>query len=260
VTFVGSGEPTLYANLGGLIREIKTLSDLPVAVITNGALLYQGKVREELTAADAVLPSLDAGTADLYRRINRPHPAITFEYLIDGLWPFRQVYSGNLWIKVMLLRGLNDTEPALQRIAEVLRPIAPDEIHISLPTRPPVETWVQPPDEESILRAITILGTVALVLHPAEGSFDLDSDESVVDAVLDIIARHPMRHEEPERALVQWAPDEVSKVLATLESSGQAKMVNRNGVRYWSAGQSHFPPEDQSARTDPIHWHSIRKR
>ena len=259
VTFVGSGEPTLYANLGGLIREIKTLSDLPVAVITNGALLYQGKVREELTAADAVLPSLDAGTADLYRRINRPHPAITFERLIDGLWAFRQVYSGNLWIEVMLLRGLNDTEPALQRIAEVLRPIAPDEIHISLPTRPPVETWVQPPDEESILRAITILGTVARVLHPAEGSFDLDSDESVVDAVLGIIARHPMRHEELERALRQWAPDEVSEVLATLESSGQAQVVERHGVRYWTAAQAAFPQEDQSARTDPIHQHSTRK-
>jgi wyosine [tRNA(Phe)-imidazoG37] synthetase (radical SAM superfamily) len=220
-------------------------------VITNGALLYQAQVREELTAADAVMPSLDAGTSDLYRRINRPHPAVTFERLIDGLWAFRQVYSGRLWIEVMLLRGLNDTEPALQNIAEVLRPIEADEIHINLPTRPPVESWVQPPDEEGIRQAATILGSIARVLHPVEGSFDLGGDKSVVEAVLGIIARHPMRQEELEQALEQWVPNEVNEALAALENSGQAKMVNRNGVRYWGARQSQFPPESQSTRTDP---------
>ena len=38
VTFVGSGEPTLHASIGWLIRKVKALSDLPVAVITNGSL------------------------------------------------------------------------------------------------------------------------------------------------------------------------------------------------------------------------------
>jgi hypothetical protein len=66
-----------------------------------------------------------------------------------------------------------------------------------------------------------------------------------------------MRHEELERALVQRVPYEVGEVLAALENSGQVQMVNRNGVRYWSAGQAHFPREDQSAKTDPFHGHGI---
>jgi wyosine [tRNA(Phe)-imidazoG37] synthetase (radical SAM superfamily) len=259
VTFVGSGEPTLHASLGQLIREVKTLSDLPVAVITNGALLYEPLVRQELAAADAVLPSLDAGTADLFRCINRPHPTITFERLLSGLSAFRQEYTGKLWIEVMLVSGLNDTKLALHRIAELLRPIAPDEIHISLPTRPPVETWVQPPDEERIQRAITIFGTIARVLNPTEGSFDLGSEDSIVESVLGIISRHPMRQEELEVALGQWAPDKVNKVLATLESSVQAQVVKRNGVRYWTAAQAAFPQENQSTRADPHRRHSIRK-
>ena len=61
VTFVGSGEPTLHSGLGWLIRQVKGVADLPVAVITNGALLYLPEMRTELAAADAVLPSLDAG-------------------------------------------------------------------------------------------------------------------------------------------------------------------------------------------------------
>nr|MBN1229190.1 radical SAM protein [Anaerolineae bacterium] len=126
VTFVGSGEPTLHSGIGWLIQEVKAAGSLPVAVITNGSLLYLAEVRDALAAADAVMPSLDAGTVELYRRINRPHPEATFERLVDGLIAFRHQYGGKLWIEVMLVRGLNDTEPALQDIAAVLRRVNPD--------------------------------------------------------------------------------------------------------------------------------------
>ncbi len=106
ITLVGSGETTLYARIGKLIREVKALTNLPIAVITNGSLLYLPGVRQALTAADAVLPSLDAGNHQLYRKINRPHPSATFDRLLEGLIAFRNEYQGNLWIEVMLVRDL----------------------------------------------------------------------------------------------------------------------------------------------------------
>ncbi|HIE57985.1 MAG TPA: radical SAM protein, partial [Anaerolineales bacterium] len=109
VTFVGSGETTLNASIGALIRAVKTLTPLPVAVITNGALLYQPQVRAELVAADAVMPSFDAGNPQLYRRINRPHPDLTYERLLNGLLAFREKYEGHLWVEVMLIKDLNDS-------------------------------------------------------------------------------------------------------------------------------------------------------
>ena len=156
VTFIGSGETTLHAGIGWMIRQVKLLTDLPIAVITNGSLLYLPEMRSELSPADAVLPSLDAGNAGLYRKINRPHPDITFERLVDGLVAFREEYQGKLWIEVMLVRELNDTEAALKEIAAILKRIRPDEVHILQPERPPVETWVQPADEEGLLRARAI--------------------------------------------------------------------------------------------------------
>lgn len=251
VTFVGSGEPTLHASIGLLIRKVKELSDLPVAVITNGSLLYLPEVRLELLAADAVLPSLDAGRAVLYRKINRPHPEVTYERLLEGLIAFRSEFAGKLWVEVMLVKGLNDTEDALQDIAAALSLIEPDEVHINLPTRPPVEIWVQPPDEEGLLRARAILGDIARVVHPAEGSFDLSEYDNLVDAVIGIITRHPMRQEEVERTLEKWAPGQVEKVLADLATSGRAQVVERYGVYFWSAAPSHFPDEAQSMRTAP---------
>lgn len=251
VTFVGSGEPTLHVGIGWLIREVKALTDLPVAVITNGALLYLPKVREELIAADAVMPSLDAGTAGLYRQINRPHPQTTFKRLVEGLVTFRHEYDQKLWLEVMLIRDLNDTEEALQDIATVLHRICPDEVHISLPTRPPAETWVQPSDQKGLMRASVILGDVARVIHPIEGQFDLSGDADPADAVIAIITRHPMREQELLQTLEQKVPGESRRVLQELEASGQAQVVERFGVRFWSATSSHYPDEGHSQRSDP---------
>jgi wyosine [tRNA(Phe)-imidazoG37] synthetase (radical SAM superfamily) len=206
VTFVGSGETVLHARLGWMIREVKALTDLPVAVITNGSLLYLPEMRQELSAADAVMPSLDAGNAQLYKKINRPHPEVTFERLVNGMIQFRKEYQGKLWVEVMLVHGLNDTEEALAEISGILKRVEPDEVHILQPDRPPVEDWVRPADEDGLLRARTILGDVAHIVHPAIGSFDLSGEITLEDAVIDIITRHPMREDELIHALDRWAP------------------------------------------------------
>ena len=254
ITFVGSGEPTLHAGIGWLIREVKNISDLPVAVITNGALLYLPEVRQALLAADAVLPSLDAGKTWLYRKINRPHPEISFERLLNGLVAFREEYYGKLWVETMLVHGLNDSEIALNDIATALKRIRPDEVHINLPTRPPVETWVQPPDEEGLLRAVAILGEIARVVHPIEGTFDLSGGDSLVDAVIGIITRHPMREDELLNTLAYWSSDQIKSTLAELQKSGLVQAIDRYGTRFWGAATSRFPDEKKSQTTAPDRW------
>jgi len=257
LTIVGSGEPTLNLAIGWLMREIKEISDIPVAVITNGSLLYQPEVRHELVIADAVLPTLDAGSEELYQRINRPHPECTYKRLVDGLTAFRDQFSGKLWPEVMLVKDLNDTEEALVSIASTLQLIQPDEVHINLPTRAPAETWVQPPGEEGLMRAMAILGDVASVVHPAEGTFDLSGYENLVDAVVAIITRHPMREEELIRTLTRWTPGEVSVILEELQQSEQAQMILRHGSRFWSGAHAFYPEEIQSQSTSPA---SVQRR
>jgi wyosine [tRNA(Phe)-imidazoG37] synthetase (radical SAM superfamily) len=240
VTFVGSGEPTLHSRLGEMIRRVKAKTSLPVAVITNGALLYLPEVRADLFPADAVMPTLDAGNADLYRRINRPWPELTFERLVNGLIAFRTGYTGKLWVEVMLVRGMNDTEEALRSLSSVLERIQPDQVHLSLPIRPPAESWVQPTDEEGLLRAQAILGEVAQVLSPVQGEFDLQGFEDISEAVLSIITRHPMREDELITTLQRWPGEDVYQILQNLSESGQALVVERYGVRFWTASGTKY--------------------
>ena len=121
VTVVGEGEPTLAANLGELVVALKALTDKPVAVITNGALLSDPQVREELCHADMVLPSLDAYNQEISKKIDRPYGTIKFEEEFEGLKKFTHVYEGELWLEIMLVDGINDDEQSILKFQELLK-------------------------------------------------------------------------------------------------------------------------------------------
>jgi wyosine [tRNA(Phe)-imidazoG37] synthetase (radical SAM superfamily) len=243
VTFVGSGETALHSGIGWLIREVKALTEIPIAVISNGSLLYMPEVRQELSAADVVMPSLDAGSAKLYRKINRPSPALTYQRLLDGLIAFRKENSIQLWIEVMLIKGLNDSEDALRDISAALGKIQPDQVHINLPHRPPSEPWVEPPSEISLLRAVEILGAGSHVVHSVEGEFNLSAENNLAEAIISIITRHPMGEAELKLALENHASGRVEDTLELLAASGKAQVVERFGRRYWSASSQYYPKQ-----------------
>lgn len=240
VTFVGSGETCLHSQLGWLIEAVKRVTELPVAVITNGSLLHLPEVRRELAAADAVLPSLDAASERLYRRVNRPHPSLKLELLVAGLKAFRAEYHGKLWIEVMLIKGLNDDRNALRALAAVLEEIRPDEIHLLLPTRPPAEPWVEPPDELALQEALLILGSRARLVAETGGKFDLSGEDSAMDALVAVLGRHPMRESDLLAALEKWQPGKSLQTLERLLESGRIQVIQRHGQRFWSSANAKY--------------------
>ena len=150
LTLAGSGEPTLNLGLGRIIRHLKGLTGTPVAVLTNGALLYLPEVREELKAADLVLPSLDAAREKSFRAINRPLPDYPLSRLITGLETFRREYTGQIWLEVLLLQGLNDSEADLEALRRALRTLAPDKVQLNTAVRPGVEDYARPLNQEEM--------------------------------------------------------------------------------------------------------------
>ena len=193
ITFVGDGEPTLNQDLGWLIRKTKELWNIPVAVITNGSLLFLKEVRNALNAANVVLPTLDAGTEEIFRLINRPHPQIKFAKMIDGLINFRQEYSGQLWLEIMLVKGLNNYSKALRTIKRAVDLIHPDRVYVSIPIRPPAEKWVEPPAPDKVLAAQQILGKVEYIIEKEIGDFGINEFKDAHEAILETAYRHPLR-------------------------------------------------------------------
>jgi wyosine [tRNA(Phe)-imidazoG37] synthetase (radical SAM superfamily) len=137
VTLGGLGEPCLNADLGTIIAGAKELfPDLPVAVLTNSSLLPDPDVRRELAAADIVLPSMDTLVAAEYHRLNRPHAAVGLEAIRRGLLDFREGYDGAIFLEVLLLAGINDTDQNLDLLQGFCRELGSDRVDVVTLSRP----------------------------------------------------------------------------------------------------------------------------
>jgi len=164
ITFAGSGEPTLNSELGEMIRATKGLTDIPLAVITNGSLLNDPKIREAVLMADVILPSLDAGTEYTFRIINRPAPGVRFEQVIEGLMRTSVEFSGPIWLEVMLVEGVNDSDDEIYAIREIVRHIWPDKLQINTVERPSRSGNASRVSKERLIEVCEIMGEDAEII------------------------------------------------------------------------------------------------
>jgi wyosine [tRNA(Phe)-imidazoG37] synthetase (radical SAM superfamily) len=227
ITFVGDGEPTLCRSLGKLLEKTKAEFSIPLAVITNGALLYNNEVREELTHADVILPTLDAGNASLFKKINRPHPTIIFQKMIEGMVEFRGMYSGQIWLEFMAVKGVNDVAEELEQVKEYLKRIRPDRLYINVPIRPPAEQWVRIPTDEALSRIRTVFQDVFEIILPELGEFQITSEdrEDLKQELVQIIKRHPMHLEQIQALLDKKGVGDTEKIIEELEAANLIKRL-----------------------------------
>ncbi|MHA1752959.1 MAG: radical SAM protein [Candidatus Helarchaeota archaeon] len=231
ITFVGDGEPTLCKSLGWLLEQVKSSFQIPIAVITNGALLYLEEVQNELCFADIVLPTLDAGCPETFKKINRPHPTIDFNKMINGMIEFRKKYSGQIWIEFMAVRGINDNLEELNKIVKYYEQIKPDKVYINVPIRPPAENWVKVPTNEGLASIKQSFKNVVEINMPEIGDFQV-IDENISELkkeLSEIIKRHPMRLDQLKNLLKSKNIKAPEKVISELEELGIIKQVNYDG-------------------------------
>jgi wyosine [tRNA(Phe)-imidazoG37] synthetase (radical SAM superfamily) len=232
LTFVPDGEPTMDANLGNEIQRLRDLS-IPIAVITNSSLLWQPELREELNGADLVSLKIDTVRHRTWKRINRPHPALFLEHILEGIRLFSKSFHGTIYTETMLVQGVNDTEEEMEGVAEELAVLHPDRAYLSIPIRPPAERWVVPPSEEDVTMAYQIFREKVEEVECLTGMED-PTFLAVGDAeedLLRITAVHPMR-EEAVRAFLQRAGGEWS-IVEQLLQRGELVEVSYRGQRFF---------------------------
>ncbi len=198
ITLAGSGEPTLHVGLGRFIEGAKQRADIPVAVITNASLVGGVVVRRELLEADLLIPSLDAGTPETFARLNRPHADVAYESIVDGLEALRAEYQGLIWLEVLLVRGINDSEEEVRQIAGHARRIRPDRIQLTTVVRPAMASEVLPVEAAELERLGAILreaaesyGGIAEVVAAYSGGGSEQAGDSSPEDVYALLLRHP---------------------------------------------------------------------
>jgi wyosine [tRNA(Phe)-imidazoG37] synthetase (radical SAM superfamily) len=188
----GSGEPTLHSQIRLIIERIKELSSIPIAVITNGSLLFEEEVRNDLIAADIVLPSLDAVSPEVFKKINRPNSRLSVEKVIEGLIEFRKIYKGQIWLEILFCKGVNDTPGELRRMKEVVERIQPDLIHLNTVVRPPSEDWVKPLSRKEMEEVKAFFGERASIISEFDRHLLPATESNLAEETLRILRRRPL--------------------------------------------------------------------
>lgn len=228
ISIVGEGEPTLYLRLGELISGIKSLTEKPVAVITNGALLCDPAVRQELMGADIVLPSLDAYDLESFKAIDRPHGKISFEDTFEGLISFARKFTGQLWLEIMLVDGMNTSDEAIEKLSEMAQRVRHDRLYINTPVRPPAESFARAAAPEAIAKAAELCGGISID-KLSDGSFYSDIKDSF-EAIATIARRHPMTRFEIESFLSARGEQDIPSVLKRLEMDNRVTTLDYKGI------------------------------
>jgi wyosine [tRNA(Phe)-imidazoG37] synthetase (radical SAM superfamily) len=198
VTFSGSGEPTLSLSIGTVIRYLKTrFPQYRVAVLTNGSLLWMKEVRQDLFAADVVLPTLSTAVNKTFHRIHRPAKGLTIDRIIYGIEQFRKEYSGQIWLEIFIIPGINTTDAEMEKLKEVIQRITPDRVQLNTLDRPGTNEWVRPASPEELERIQKQLGIVGIesvepvsydVLHETPMSSEW---MNAVETVHELVRRRP---------------------------------------------------------------------
>jgi len=236
ITLSGSGEPTLCLRIGNLIEGIKRMTDISVAVLTNGSLLWLPEVRDELMSADLVLPSLDAGNEELFNYVNRPHPDITFDRMVEGLIQFRASYPGRYWLEVVLLGGVTGIAAEVERIARIVKRIGPDRVQLNTATRPPVEDFAFASSPEKLREFADYFSPRAEVIADFTRSDGRMEFAGHREDVLGLLSRRPCTVEDVAHGLGMHR-NEAIKFVDELLSAEALQSEIREGRQYYKTKQ-----------------------
>lgn len=227
ITFSGSGEPTLHSGIGKIISFLKAhYPRLSVAALTNGSLLSNPQVRQELLNCDVLLPSLDAATFESFQAINQPHASIHLDSYIEGLIRLRNEFTGSFWLEIMIIPGYNMDSDNLNFLKEAILKITPDKIQLNTLDRPGKDCSIRAANEQELnaiihywnLEHVEIIAPVIVRLK--HQSYQTNTEKSI----LNLLARRPCTLTDLEQALGLHR-NEINKYLSVLATNNQIKTI-----------------------------------
>jgi len=235
ITFSGSGEPTLNSRIGDVLGYIKDKKpEVPIAVLTNGSLLYQKQVRQELLKADLVLPSLDAASLNSFKKINRPNKLLDIKQYIDGIEQFRNEFKGQIWLETLIIPGYNDSKEDLKLLKDAYNRIRPDRIQLNTLDRPGAASNIRSATKQELQKIVTFLKPlqVEIIAASIQRKNIASYRDDIESTILETIFRRPCTLEDLNKILGIHI-NELNKYLDVLEADHKIEAIRLDrGIFY----------------------------
>ncbi|MFO7534104.1 MAG: radical SAM protein [Kiritimatiellia bacterium] len=236
ITLSGSGEPTLHTGFGEILQFVRDQATTPSALLSNGTLFWMPEVREAAKRADLVKLSLSAWDQASFEHVNRPHPDLKFEKMIEGYRAFRSEFAGKFWLEVFLVWGSNTAWRDVEKIASLAASIAPDEIHLNTAVRPPAEdfAFAMPREKMEALKDLFRPAASVIAEFASDKSAEIAANEGTILAML---KRRPCTAQQIGEVF-GLHPNEVSKYVGKLVRTGQIRSQGHGQEAYYVAGEA----------------------
>jgi len=236
ITLSGSGEPTLYSRIGEVTDRIKSITNIPLAVLTNGSLLSQQDVRRQLHDADLIIPSLDAGDEAMFRLVNRPHEDVSFERMLAGLVDFRREFRGDYWLEVFVLGAYTAIKAEFAELVRCVTLIGPDRVQLNTVTRPPAESFAIGISRKRLTELARMFNPPTEVIADFCGVHGQAEFATSREDVLDLLRRRPCSMDDIADGLGMHR-NEVVKYVEDLNAGELLIQSRHDGRVYYRAGQ-----------------------
>jgi wyosine [tRNA(Phe)-imidazoG37] synthetase (radical SAM superfamily) len=233
MTLSGGGEPTLHSRFGEVLDFIRSCGTIPSVLLTNGALLHLPEVRAAAGQSDIVKISLSAWDQPSFGWINRPHPQLSFDRMIEGQKTFRAQFDGQVWMEVFLVRGMNSSPEEVTKIAALAREIAPDRIHLNTAVRPPAEEFVTALSREQMAPLAHLFQPTAEIIADFSTPRSKPMQTNAA-AILSMLKRRPCTAQQIAEGFGLHF-NEVSKYLGRLMKEKKVRAERRKDVVYYHA-------------------------
>jgi len=80
------------------------------------------------------------------------------------------------------------------------------------------------------------------------GTVKLSGFDSLMDALVAVVSRHPMTEEELVRLLPDWPREDVFQTLEQLLQTERLQVVKRYGQRFWASRRARYGWRPASVR------------
>lgn len=233
ITLTGAGEPTLNSSIGKLISSIKKLTNIPVAVLTNGSLLWSNRVKKALLEADIVIPSVDSVDEKDFYKVDRPDKKIELKTILSGIKEFSYIYQGRLWLEVLIVEGINDSDFSICNLGRWASTLKAQKLQLG--------TIIRPPASEANPVSYERLEEIAAILkdylnYPVEiiGDFEGKSEQKKVSAEL-LVKSCKMRPLTKEDIIeIYGKSDNLDRMVIELIKEGKLKKRNFGNKRFYT--------------------------
>ena len=235
ITLAGSGEPTLNRDIGYVISEIKKLTSIPLALLTNGSLLWKRDIREMVKEVDILIPTLSSIYVETHNRIHRPHFDLNLDNIIRGLKEMRKEYPGKYFLEVVLLSGINDTDKEISGLLNVINEIGPDKVQLNTVVRPPSDPGAISLSSKKLEEIKNYLGDNTEVIAASPLKARTNVPDSKIERIIEMAKRRPVTMDDISKSL-SLHRDETERLIKELKIKGYVREQKHNENLFYTSG------------------------